>query len=209
MDIKAAKEEAKSSTLKAAGRSDLTIYGLFAGLAIAGIAWVNAPKEIQDKITAAGAAALVPIGFVLKNFNTSIKNGRLSVGDLEGAVSNYALFSGAEAKIVDSLKPVIEGRLNLADLPEVRSEIERQVKTRTAQPFNQEKFEEKILGKLDQFKPVIFPSDNGDGGTALPHVDMVSHYPPNPPSPSPKPGLDGLVRTHSLSDLATIAEERT
>jgi hypothetical protein len=70
-------------------------------------------------------------------------------------------------------------------------------------------FEEKILGKLDQFKPVIFPSDNGDGGAALPPVDTIGHYPPNPPSPSPTPGLGGFVRTHSLSDLATIAEEKT
>jgi hypothetical protein len=195
MDIRPAKDEDKSSTLKAASRSDLTIYGLFAGLALAGIAWVNAPKDIQDKITAAGAAALVPIGFVLKNFNTSIKNGRLSVGDLEETVKNYALFSGSEAKIVDSLKPVIEGRLSLTELPEVRKEIERQAKERAAQPFNQAEFESKIFSRMDQFKPTVFPADPEPEGVALPPVEMVEHYAPQPLSPLPKPGLDGFVRS--------------
>jgi hypothetical protein len=192
MDIRPAKNEDKSSTLKAANRSDWTIYGLMTGLAIAGIAWVNAPKDIQDKITAAGAAALVPVGFILKNFNTSIKNGRLSVGDLTAAVENYALFSSHEAKIVDNLKPVIEGRLSVSELPEVRAEIERQVRERSTQPFNQNEFEEKLFSRMDQLKPAVFPADNGDGGTALPPVDMVSHY---PPSPSPNTGLDGFVRS--------------
>jgi hypothetical protein len=67
------------------------------------------------------------------------------------------------------------------------------VPANTAQ--KQEKFEEKILGKLDQFKPTVFPADPEPEGVALPPVEMVEHYAPQPLSPSPKPGLDGFVRS--------------
>jgi hypothetical protein len=74
----------------------------------------------------------------------------------------------------------------------------------------QEKFEERILGKLNEFKPRTFPADNGPEGVALAPIDIgtVSHYAPND-SPPPKPGLDGLAkgRRISLSDLAAIAQE--
>jgi hypothetical protein len=61
----------------------------------------------------------------------------------------------------------------------------------------QEKFEEKILSKLDQFKPQVFPADEG---VALPPVDVgvTSHFAPNP--------VPSKGRKISLSDLAAIAQ---
>jgi hypothetical protein len=63
----------------------------------------------------------------------------------------------------------------------------------------QEKFEEKILSKLDQFKPQVLPADEG---VALPPVDMgvTSHFAPNP--------VTSKGRKISLSDLAAIAQEQ-
>jgi hypothetical protein len=171
MQLEHAKDENESTTLKAAKRSDWTIYGLFILLAVAGVGWANASPTAKEKITAGVGAAAVPILFVLKNFNTSIKD----VGDLNEAVKNYALFSAAEGIRVDNLKPVIEGRLQLHELPEVQQKIEAEVKTRLAQ-----------INPVQTF--ITSPAE----GVALAPVPMgtVSHYAPNA-SPPPKPGLDG------------------
>jgi hypothetical protein len=69
----------------------------------------------------------------------------------------------------------------------------------------QEQFEEKILGKLDQFKPQTFSADNEPKGVALAPVEMgtVSHFAPNP-IPTLSNG-----RKLSLSDLAAIAQPST
>jgi hypothetical protein len=185
MQLEPAKDVHESKTLKAAKRSDWTIYGLFVGLAIAGIAWANANQATKDKITAGVGAAAVPVLFVLKNFNSSIKNGRLDVGDLGDAVKNYALFSAAEGIRVDGLKPVIEGRLKLHELPEVQQKIEAEVKAR-----------------LSQINPVqTFITGTGEG-VALPPVDVgvTSHFAPNP--------VSSKGRKISLSDLAAIAQEK-
>jgi hypothetical protein len=154
MDLKVAKNEHQSSTLNAANRSNLMIYGLLIGVFIGAIAWYAAPKEIKDKITPAVLAGSGAVGFVLKNFNASIKNGRLSVGDLEEAVKSYALLSTHEAKVLDSLKPVIEGHLSVIDLPQVKREIEQQVKA-----------------KLDELMPTQLLS-NITEGVALPPIEM-------------------------------------
>jgi hypothetical protein len=177
MQLEPAKDKHESTTLKAAKRSDWTIYGLFILLAVGGIGWANASPAAKEKITAVVGAAAVPILFVLKNFNTSIKNGRLDVGDLDDAVKKYALFSAAEGIRVDGLKPIIEGRLKLHELPEVQQKIEAEVKARLA-----------------QINPVqTFITSPAESIALPPVVGMVSHYAPNA-SPAPTPGLDGLVQ---------------
>lgn len=56
----------------------------------------------------------------------------------------------------------------------------------------QAQFEEKILGKLDEFKPVTFPADPAPIPTALPIVPEGTIIPT--PTPTPKPELAGVVQ---------------
>jgi hypothetical protein len=159
MDIKVAKDEKDSKTLNTAKKSDNLLLGLIVGsFALTGV-WIFVPKEIKEKMAPVFATGTVVVGFVLKNFGTSIKNGRLEVGDLNSAISQYALIKPGEAAALSMLKPVIEGNLNLHELPAVREEIEKQVQQRVGQSFNQSEFEEKIFSKFDQFKPVVFPAN--------------------------------------------------
>jgi hypothetical protein len=191
MELKDAKSANDSSTLKAAKGSDKVLIGLIIGaFGLAG-AWIFTPQNIKDKIAPVGLSGLGVLGFILKNFNTSIKNGRLNVGDLEGAVANYALLKPGELANANIVKPFIEGNLALHQIPVVQAEIERQVAAKTRS------FEESI--KLAQLKPVTFPADVP---AALPVV------PAGVVIPTPKPGLAGVgqERKHSLSDLATIAQ---
>jgi hypothetical protein len=71
------------------------------------------------------------------------------------------------------------------------------VPANTAQ--KQAQFEEKILGRLEEFKPVTFPADVPAALPVVPAGVII---------PTPKPGLAGVgqERKHSLSDLATIAQ---
>jgi hypothetical protein len=58
----------------------------------------------------------------------------------------------------------------------------------------QERFEERILGKLDQFKPVTFPADSIP--TALPVISEGTVI------PTPKPGLAGTTQKQAERFLA-------
>jgi hypothetical protein len=179
MELKDAKNANDSSTLKAAKGSDKVLLGLIIGGFGLGVAWFVTPQNIKDRLAPAALSGFGVLGFVLKNFNTSIKNGRLNVGDLENAVANYALLKPGELANANIVKPFIEGNLALHQIPAVQAEIEKQVTAKTRS------FEESI--QQAQLKPVTFPADVP---TALPVV------PAGVIIPTPKPGL-GLV--HNLT----------
>jgi hypothetical protein len=128
MQIKKANDTKNSSTIKAAKRSNMTVYAMFLCLGIAGVVWEFSPQSTRNTVSKAGAAALVPIGFVLTKFNSSVVNGRLKIGDLDELVDNLGLFTEKESLVVESLESVIKGKATVLDLPQVRGEIERQVK---------------------------------------------------------------------------------
>jgi hypothetical protein len=73
----------------------------------------------------------------------------------------------------------------------------------------QQQFEERILGRLNEFKPMSFLADSG---VALPPVEMgvTAHFSPNP-VPTQTPGLAELTRgcKVSLSDLTATSQNQT
>ena len=171
MEIKPAKDEGKSDTLSAARQSERYAAGLVVGAAAAAAIWLAVPNNIKEKMLPFFATAAGGVGFVMKLGLVKIKNGRLSVGDLNEAVSNYALLPPGELKALTALKPVIEGNLKLQELPEVRSIVEAAIGAATQKHEAQKaEFEEKI--KAAELKAVVFPKD-----------EVI---------PTPKPGLPGF-----------------
>jgi hypothetical protein len=132
MEIRQAKDASESSTLKAAKQSDFFAIGLAAAGFICCAGWFVTPKDIKEKITPIALAGFGGVGFVFKMKLVQIKDGRLAIGDLNEAVTNYALLKPDEEMRLAAVGEFVAGRKNIAEMPIVQSAINTEVAQRVS-----------------------------------------------------------------------------
>lgn len=131
MEIKTAKDPTQSDTLIEAKRSERLALGLLIGSVSATVIWFAVPENIKAKMTPFLSVAGLGVATAFQKGLIKIKNGRMAVGDLPEVIKNYALLPAGEAKLLNTVKPFVEGNLKLQELPEVRSLIEAAVSEAT------------------------------------------------------------------------------
>lgn len=130
MQIKQAKDESESKTLKAVKRSDIGVMGLMVGAFVLFFGYTFVPQNIKDKLAPAAAAGMGGVGVFLKLGLKSIKDGRLDVGDLSSQVENYALLTQGEKFNLSRVQDFVSGDKELHEIPAVQNIIAEQVQAK-------------------------------------------------------------------------------
>lgn len=130
MLIKEAHNESDSSTLKAVKRSDVAVIGLMGLSFVLFFGWSFVPQNVKDKVAPAAAAGMGGVGVFLKFGLTSIKKGRLDVGDLSSQVKDYVLLGQGEKFNLNKVEDFVSGKKELHEIPAVQNIIAEQVQAK-------------------------------------------------------------------------------
>jgi len=123
VEIRRAKNAEESTTLQAAKQSDVVAIGLAAAGFICCAGWFVTPKDIKEKITPIALAGFGGVGFVFKMKLVQIKDGRVAIGDLNQAITNYALLKPGDEDRLAEVGDFVAGRRPIAEMPIVKEAI--------------------------------------------------------------------------------------